>query len=181
MVPTTTLQHSYRLKLCFAVLSLSAAAAQAQTVYRCPGTPVIYTDQISAQEARTRGCRPIESRWFEVGGNSETMAFADTQSMRRNGSKVKVWLRWANTKSSETNGYPKKTYFSEKALAIYDCADRKSATIQVIRYSDTDASGEVVESISIPEASAAFRDLAPETIGENILEYVCTATALSKK
>ena len=30
------------------------------TVYRCPGPPVLYTDALSAQEARDRGCRSIE-------------------------------------------------------------------------------------------------------------------------
>ncbi len=30
------------------------------TVYRCPGPPVLYTDALSAQEARERGCRSIE-------------------------------------------------------------------------------------------------------------------------
>ena len=30
-------------------------------VYKCPGTPVLYTDQLSAQEARARGCSVIEA------------------------------------------------------------------------------------------------------------------------
>jgi hypothetical protein len=30
------------------------------TVYRCPGPPVLYTDGISAQEAKDRNCRTIE-------------------------------------------------------------------------------------------------------------------------
>ena len=34
-------------------------AAQA-LVYRCPGPPVLYTDALSPQEARDRGCRTIE-------------------------------------------------------------------------------------------------------------------------
>ncbi len=40
----------------------SAAAAQAQDkpVYRCPGPPVLYTDAMSSQEARDKGCRTIE-------------------------------------------------------------------------------------------------------------------------
>ena len=33
---------------------------QAGTVYRCPGPPVLYTDAISAEEARNRSCRTIE-------------------------------------------------------------------------------------------------------------------------
>lgn len=50
------------------LLALAAAiapcAAQAQagagTVYRCPGTPVLYTDRLSAQEAKDKGCTPLE-------------------------------------------------------------------------------------------------------------------------
>jgi hypothetical protein len=34
--------------------------AQAGTVYRCPGNPVLYTDQLSPQEARERNCTTIE-------------------------------------------------------------------------------------------------------------------------
>jgi hypothetical protein len=34
--------------------------AAAKTVYRCPGPPVLYTDALSATEARDKGCRAIE-------------------------------------------------------------------------------------------------------------------------
>ena len=38
-----------------------AGPAQAQAaVYRCPGPPVEYTDALTAQQARDRGCRSIE-------------------------------------------------------------------------------------------------------------------------
>ncbi|MDE2080222.1 MAG: hypothetical protein KGI90_02635 [Burkholderiales bacterium] len=30
-------------------------------VYRCPGPPVLYTDTLSLQEARARGCRTIDA------------------------------------------------------------------------------------------------------------------------
>jgi hypothetical protein len=40
--------------------SAGSALAQAGVVYRCPGPPVLYTDQLSAQEAKDRGCRTIE-------------------------------------------------------------------------------------------------------------------------
>src|SRR5262245_58566368 len=50
--------------LCVA-LAVPAAWAQggassASTVYRCPGPPVLYTDSISATEAKERNCRTIE-------------------------------------------------------------------------------------------------------------------------
>ena len=48
-----------------ALLTALAPRAQAQeggkTVYRCPGPPVLYTDSLSQQEARERGCRTIEA------------------------------------------------------------------------------------------------------------------------
>jgi hypothetical protein len=42
--------------------SLLATGVQAQqgVVYKCPGTPVLYTDQLSPAEARDRGCTTIE-------------------------------------------------------------------------------------------------------------------------
>jgi len=41
--------------------SLGAQAqAQGNTVYRCPGPPVLYTDALSAKEAHDKGCRTIE-------------------------------------------------------------------------------------------------------------------------
>ena len=43
--------------LCGAVFG---AVAQTATVYRCPGPPVLYTDQITPQQAKERDCRTIE-------------------------------------------------------------------------------------------------------------------------
>jgi hypothetical protein len=36
------------------------ATAQTTTVYKCPGPPVLYTDAMSAQEAKDKGCSTIE-------------------------------------------------------------------------------------------------------------------------
>jgi hypothetical protein len=35
-------------------------AASSSSVYRCPGPPVLYTDTLTPQEAKERGCRSIE-------------------------------------------------------------------------------------------------------------------------
>jgi len=40
--------------------AIGHAAAASATVYRCPGPPVLYTDTLSAQEAKEKGCRTIE-------------------------------------------------------------------------------------------------------------------------
>ena len=122
------------------------------------------------------------SRWVEVGGNDEITAYVDTQSLRRTGPKVKVWLKWVNASPVETDTvYPKKKYMSAKTLNVYHCTDRTLAGIQSIRYANADATGEVVETVSIAEAKAEYTDLAPETIGESILVYVCKVTSSAKK
>jgi hypothetical protein len=41
------------------VLCPSLAAAQG-VVYRCPGPPVLYTDQITPVQAKEKNCRPVE-------------------------------------------------------------------------------------------------------------------------
>lgn len=38
------------------VASQPLAAGRGEAVYRCPGPPVVYTDAISADEAKARGC-----------------------------------------------------------------------------------------------------------------------------
>lgn len=48
-----------------ALVGIAATQAVAQgfepkPVYRCPGPPVLYTDGLTPDEARDRGCRPIE-------------------------------------------------------------------------------------------------------------------------
>jgi hypothetical protein len=51
-----------------AALTLLPAMAQDpnKPVYRCPGPPVLYTDSLSATEAREKGCRTIEGATITV-------------------------------------------------------------------------------------------------------------------
>lgn len=39
---------------------LAWSQTDAKTVYRCPGTPVLYTDSLSSKEAHAKGCTAIE-------------------------------------------------------------------------------------------------------------------------
>jgi hypothetical protein len=48
------------LALLAVLMPLATAQAQDKPVYRCPGPPVLYTDALTPQEARDKGCRTIE-------------------------------------------------------------------------------------------------------------------------
>ena len=55
------IRSSLMVLLAMPALWPAAASAQANSVvYRCPGPPVLYTDSISAAEAKEKGCRTIE-------------------------------------------------------------------------------------------------------------------------
>jgi len=49
-----------------AVQSASAEGNGGSVVYRCPGPPVLYTDALSANEAREKNCRTIEGSTITV-------------------------------------------------------------------------------------------------------------------
>lgn len=44
-----------------ALVALVAASTPAATVYKCPGPPMLYTDAISAKEAKAQGCTPLDA------------------------------------------------------------------------------------------------------------------------
>lgn len=48
------------------LLTLPAHAQGDATVYKCPGNPVLYTDAISAQEAKTKGCSMLDGNPITV-------------------------------------------------------------------------------------------------------------------
>ena len=58
---------STRSKICLPLLATLAVfpawaqgADSSKPVYRCPGNPVLYTDSLSAKEAKDKGCRTLE-------------------------------------------------------------------------------------------------------------------------
>ena len=60
-----------------ALLAQTPVLAQGAKVYRCPGPPVLYTDALSPDEARERGCRSIEGAPITViQGNRPRLAAA---------------------------------------------------------------------------------------------------------
>ncbi len=56
------------------------AWSQGGTVYRCPGPPVEYTDQISAQVAKDKGCRTIENAPITIVAPPKPRPLAGTPS-----------------------------------------------------------------------------------------------------
>lgn len=60
------MKHARVLWWAWLAVASTAGAQQGPTVYRCPGPPVLYTDALSAQEARNRGCRTIDGATITI-------------------------------------------------------------------------------------------------------------------
>jgi hypothetical protein len=157
----------------------NAPTAQGKSLYilyRCPSPKVLYTNAITAQDARARHCQYVEinPRWVEVSSDDDASAYIDKQTIKRHGHNVEAWLEIIYTEpTATTDRYPARQYQNETDLAVYNCAERTSATIEILRYANADKSGEVVETWSIPKSMAAFSGVAPQTIGERAFTYLC--------
>ena len=150
--------------------------AQGIIVYRCPGPPVIYTDAISAAEATARLCRSIEKdRWIELHRSNDQIVNLDTESVRRTGKAVKVWLKVIYPMAKPLPTDTTKTYRSTKELTIFNYVNRSLANIQTLRYASADATGIVVDRSLTNEATAQYLEFAPESSEEKILKLVCSA------
>ena len=119
---------------------------------------------------------PLPARaanWVEVGGSDEVTVFVDTDSIRRNGTRVKTWLKWKWQKPQDVPGAnPVRTYQFEKQLQVSDCKNGTLAIVQGIRYAGPD-DGDAVDSYTIEERGWKFSEAAPETIGESLVKFAC--------
>lgn len=119
----------------------------------------------------------IAATWVRVGAGSKVVVLVDRDSLRRTGAKVKVWINWVYQEPIELEGtYPKKQYKSMKSLAIYNCTELTTITLQQTVYADDDG-GEVVNSEAQQETPGRYREIVPDSVGESILNYACKATA----
>lgn len=50
----------WALAACAAAVQVQAVAQGQSVVYKCPGNPVLYTDALTADQAKARGCTTIE-------------------------------------------------------------------------------------------------------------------------
>jgi hypothetical protein len=85
--------HSLNRSAAVAATLLTTAAAalgQGGTVYRCPGPPVLYTDQITPQQAREQGCRTIEGAPITIVSPPKPRPVAGTPPAASRASDAKV-------------------------------------------------------------------------------------------
>lgn len=133
--------------------------------------------------AITAACNAFGSNWIQVGRSSDgtSTIFVDASSIAFSGGHAKAWFLNDNMYSLDApTPYSATRYVSNKTLALFDCDQRTSAVTQTVYYDDHNGGGKVVWSWSVPPAKAAYSDVIPDTLGEAMLDSVCSHRSKEK-
>ncbi len=107
-----------------------------------------------------------QAAWVSV-ANSDAQVFYD-DALNKEGDRVTVW-RLTNFAKPLTN-LEGKEILSEKSRTTVDCAKRKMANSQVMRFSGKDASGEVLNSYETP---LRFTTVAAGSVDAELIQKLC--------
>jgi surface-adhesin protein E len=120
--------------------------------------------------------RCFAANWQAVGHAPGDVAYVDIDSIRTIGRYVRAWELWDFDSQEQLDGYPPRKYKSAKWLEIFDCRDRTSGVYQQILFADNMGQGEAVDVRSEAQDRATLEEVAPDSIGEEVLDFVCSYT-----
>lgn len=107
--------------------------------------------------------------WVQTGGNSNMVVSVNTKSIAKSPVGRKAWVRYVYIKPEQYNG---KTYGKTLDLTLFNCAERTTGVTQEILYGG-DNDDTVIHSASVPLQRVGLVDVAPGTVIEAVLEFVC--------
>lgn len=120
----------------------------------------------------------LASNWFTVYSDPELILQVDSESIRRNGSRVKVWTSWQWATPKEVpNSYPKKEFLSEKSLYEVECSSRSLAMRQWARY-DAITANNAIDTGLVADLYLRFTEVIPDSFGDTLYRFVCGKSAL---
>jgi hypothetical protein len=117
----------------------------------------------------------IAADWVKIGQNSEMSAYIDTQSLQRDGQKVKIWEQYVFTHPQANKG-SKSTYKVVMLLKAYRCDERTDIILQLSYYTDATFSKPFAND-SFPDNHSDYKKIKPDSMAEFVLKFVCTETA----
>lgn len=116
------------------------------------------------------------AKWELASFNSNAVFTIDASSVAPIDNFIKVWVNTSYKKEQKLE-LLKKTYVSDKSLWYLDCKGKRVAIVSSTSYN---ATGEVQNSYTVRFLASMLDDIAPETVGEDILNFVCTGDYVKK-
>lgn len=104
------------------------------------------------------------ANWFYVTESSVASNYIDTQSIRIEGERRRVW-QMSDRKVNGTNGSR-----SSRSLVEYDCKEARSRFLQGVNFTGQEASGNIV---SMTNEASQWSYVDPGTTGELLFQAAC--------
>ena len=112
------------------------------------------------------GSNSAFARWVEIGSNDALISYANPATIRKSGSKVKMWSVF-DYKTAQGSDRP---YISAKALDEYDCKEEQTRTLSLSLHSENMGNGDVV---SVITDTSQWMPVSPDSIGEIHWKFAC--------
>lgn len=107
----------------------------------------------------------LASKWEHIAEDVDgTTYIIDRESVAQKGGLTKAWFQNILKKPQKMDYPPHKEFESEKFMYYFNCTERTSALVNMIKYAP--GGKDVVFSHSIDVKTASFADVAPDTVGE---------------
>jgi hypothetical protein len=102
----------------------------------------------------------------------------DTGSLKRDGAIARARTKWEVYDPQRLTENPDTPYLSSDQLEYYNCESGAWAWKTVTFYTGRNLSGRVVRHVTKPDADLVWKDAALDSVGKDLIEYVCSQTAL---
>ncbi len=116
--------------------------------------------------------------WQRVATAKEGTIYVDARSIVLKDKLRRAWDKWQY--AEDQPGFPGsgiKAFRASKHLAWYNCDERSFAVAEVVYL---DAKGKGVGQVALEVDAAAFSPVAPDSVSESQLDFVCKAPIKNK-
>ena len=113
----------------------------------------------------------VFAEWTRVGSDGEITVFVDLQTIRKVGSKVKMWTLMDFKTVQQVSTLDTTTYLSGANHKEYDCEEETTRFLDIHRYSENIASGHIVYSQTNMKDEP--ESVIPGTLPEQLLRIAC--------
>lgn len=108
--------------------------------------------------------------WVEVGGTDDFTSYADPSSIRKSGSRIKMWMLF-DLKAAKTTAAGK-TYLSNKIQNEFDCTEEQTRILYIFAHSGHMGEGDKVNSIA-DRVNHEWTPIPPGSIIETLFQFAC--------
>jgi hypothetical protein len=96
----------------------------------------------------------------------------DVASLVRDGPVVRAWLRVIYARPQD--GADGAKFLAMRSRQLFDCKNRRSAMRQMTTFAHPDFVKVVYAGSDAPDALLEWSDVAPDSVGERMLEFACS-------